>query len=103
MKRRFHPEASREVRAQSLYYEEQRWRLGSEFLDELRLAVKKIEANPEQYQLLEEHVRVYRFKQFPFHLYYRYYVERDEVVIFAVAHTKRRPGYWHKRLDEEGM
>ena len=35
-------------------------------------------------------------KTFPYQLVYR--VEGDEVRIYAVAHLKRRPGYWTTRL-----
>ena len=35
-------------------------------------------------------------KRFPYQLIYR--VEGDEIVIYAVAHQKRRPGYWRKRI-----
>ena len=35
-------------------------------------------------------------KRFPYQLIYR--VEGDEIVIYAVAHQARRPGYCWKRL-----
>jgi plasmid stabilization system protein ParE len=34
---------------------------------------------------------------FPYQLVYR--IEAAEIVIYAVAHLKRRPGYWKKRLQ----
>ncbi len=36
------------------------------------------------------------FSNYPYQLIYR--VEGDEIVIYAVAHQKRRPGYWRKRV-----
>jgi len=36
-------------------------------------------------------------RQFPYSLFF--IIENDTVVIVAVAHHKRRPGYWLPRLD----
>jgi hypothetical protein len=38
----------------------------------------------------------YVFPRFPFSLVYR--MRGDEVEVLAVAHGKRRPGYWRSRL-----
>jgi toxin ParE1/3/4 len=40
------------------------------------------------------------FSKFPYQLVYR--VEGDEIVIYAVAHQKRRPGYWRRRVAPKG-
>lgn len=36
-------------------------------------------------------------RQFPYSIFY--IVEDDNVVIIAIAHHKRRPGYWLPRLQ----
>jgi mRNA-degrading endonuclease RelE of RelBE toxin-antitoxin system len=36
-------------------------------------------------------------QRFPFGLIYRYDSDSDIVTVFAVAHLKRRPGYWADR------
>jgi len=33
--------------------------------------------------------------RFPYHVVYR--LEDDEIVILAIAHMKRRPGFWKHR------
>jgi hypothetical protein len=38
-------------------------------------------------------------KGFPFRLPYQ--ITKHEVVILALAHMSRRPGYWDQRLREE--
>ncbi len=38
--------------------------------------------------------------RFPYQLIYRF--EGDEIVIYAVAHQKRRPGYLRKRVTGKG-
>jgi hypothetical protein len=35
-------------------------------------------------------------KIFPYQLIYR--VDGDEIRVFAVAHVRRRPGHWRRRL-----
>ena len=35
---------------------------------------------------------------FPYQLIYR--IRDGEIVVYAVAHQKRRPGYWRKRLSQ---
>jgi hypothetical protein len=38
-------------------------------------------------------------KGFPFSVHYR--VEANGILIFAVAHHARRPGYWTQRVGDE--
>jgi hypothetical protein len=40
--------------------------------------------------------RYCRLKRYPFRLVHR--EEADRIYVIAVAHAKRRPGYWHYRL-----
>lgn len=44
-------------------------------------------------------LRQVRLRQFPYRLVYM--VVSDEIVIVAVAHERRRPGYWQDRLPPE--
>ena len=50
---------------------------------------------PEAGASYEEDSRRVLFHRFPFELIYR--VEADAVVVIAVAHQRRRPGYWKSR------
>ena len=36
--------------------------------------------------------------RFPFFIVYRYREEVPEIQVVAVAHGKRRPGYWKRRI-----
>lgn len=65
------------------------------FLLELNQAVEKISAAPERWPLHEKEVRKYVLPRFPFILFYRIF--NQEIKVIAVAHTKRRPGYWRGR------
>ena len=89
-------EAREEFAAAVRWYEEQRTGLGGEFFDAVVHATSLIQAQPEMGTLSRDcrrrHVLVQRF---PYQVVYR--VSEDEIVIVAIAHLKRRPGYWRNR------
>lgn len=70
--------------------------LGVLFLGALEGAVQTILAHPEAYQLVGSEIRRYLVRRFPYSLLY--VVESDRIRVLAVAHQKRRPGYWRTRL-----
>ena len=49
--------------------------------------------------LSTERVSKFVLQRFPFNVFYR--PGPTEIEIIAVAHQKRRPGYWSNRADEE--
>ena len=64
-------------------------------------AVCQIAANPGQFPLMEMwrnpgNVRRVRLTGYPIFVGYQQFA--DDVFIFTVAHTSRRPGYWRSRL-----
>ena len=85
--------AREEFAAAVLWYEQQRPGLGGEFFDAIVESTSLIQNNPESgtpsYDRRTRRVVVQRF---PYQVVYR--VLADEIVIVAVAHSKRRPGYW---------
>ena len=46
---------------------------------------------------LDEDIRIYNTRRFPFSIYYAYEKDEDIIIIIAVAHQKRNPGYWKQR------
>jgi len=68
---------------------------------ELRRARQLVAERPETWNPYLHSTRCFRLNRFPYGLVY---IERgDRVIGVAVAHLKRRPGYWRKRLrDAEG-
>jgi toxin ParE1/3/4 len=91
----FHPAALREVEHAQEWYEERSLLAASAFLLELSNAVQRIRQGPYQYVVAEAGTRKILFERFPFTIYYR--VKTDTVFVVAVAHQKRRPGYWSSR------
>jgi plasmid stabilization system protein ParE len=67
------------------------------FQDELRQAFDQIAANPEIYAADRNAIRWKRMDHFPHVIYFRI---RDSQVIevLAIAHGRRRTGYWQDRI-----
>jgi toxin ParE1/3/4 len=96
-----HPEAVREVDAAVDWYEGQRAGLGAEFFTELRWNLQVIaeapRATPPWFggQARDLELRRLLMERFPFAL--PYIVLEELVVVLAIAHVRRRPGYWLQR------
>ena len=72
--------------------------LGFDFFEEISKSVRNIERYPEGWPLYEENIRKYSTNRFPFSLYYVFEKDADKVIVVAVAHQKRRAGYWKRRI-----
>lgn len=92
---RFLAEAMEELREAALFYEERQLGLGDRFLTEVHEAVRKIQAFPETWIHISKASRRCRVAGFPYGLIYQ--VVSDEILILAVMHLARRPGYWQER------
>ena len=91
----FHPEAFREVEEAQAWYEERSMLAAGGFLHELSLVLRRLSQAPHRYPRDIHGTRRILMDRFPFTLYFR--AGDDEVTIVAVAHQKRRPGYWANR------
>lgn len=98
MKVNFHPEAGEEVEASRQWYAERNPLVARAFLAEIDLAVARIEEAPQRWPSYGKAARRYILPRFPFSVIYRIKDERIEVV--AVAHNRRKPGYWNGSLVE---
>ena len=78
------------------YYESQASRLGIDYLSEIERAVATITESPMTWPIIEGELRRRLVRRFPFGILYR--IEPEEIVIIAVAHLHRKPGYWMGRL-----
>ncbi|MFY4728050.1 type II toxin-antitoxin system RelE/ParE family toxin [Nitrospira sp. BLG_2] len=90
-----HSEAVEEARAARLWYAERSQSAADSFLAELDHGIEAISESPERWPLFVHGTRRYLFNRFPFQIVYRVANERIEIV--AVAHGRRRPGYWRSR------
>ena len=91
-----HAEAEAEVVGAITYYESQHAGLGREFRQELEATIDRIRRMPQTFAPIDDQgTRKHRFHRFPYTLYY---VDSDDSIwIAAIAHQKRRPGYWTGR------
>jgi hypothetical protein len=92
----FLPEAQEELHASLAWYEKQKAGLGQRFLESVSSGLGFIRNNSQVHAFFYKEYRRVLLKQFPFALVYRI-VSDDEIVVVAVAHMKRKPGYWKKR------
>lgn len=86
-------EAEEELNYSAHYYNKQASGLGFDFLEEIEKSLKEIERAPERWPGYEKYIRKFNTKRFPFSLYYKFEKIEDKIIIIAVAHQKRKPGY----------
>jgi len=92
----FHRLAIQEYRAACRWYGRRSPRTEQAFRNAIDRAVQQIAADPEQWPTYRNHYRWVRTRRFPYVLYY-HVLDEDHAVILAVAHARRRPGYWLRR------
>ena len=78
------------------YYERQAQGLGRGFLAEVQRTVASIAENPRIGRVVRRPIRRRLLRRFPFGILYR--IDPQEIVIIAVMHLRRRPGYWADRV-----
>jgi plasmid stabilization system protein ParE len=91
----FHPKAVQELRAAFLWYFDRDPIVAQSFKAEIDHAIEMIVEDPNRWPKWRHAERKYVFPRFPFNLIYRFNMGTVEVI--AVAHQKRKPGYWQKR------
>ena len=91
-----HPDAAAEAQAAYRWYRERSTSAADAYLAELDQAVESIVENPELWPQYVHGTRRYLLKRFPFYLVYREFAEKIEII--AVAHGRRKPGYWKSRM-----
>jgi toxin ParE1/3/4 len=96
MRPEFHPEAVLEFAEAVQFYKQRGRTLSQRFAGEIRNTIAKIVATPERWRIVEEDVRRCLVRVFPYSVLYT--IEVDYILILAIAHGKRRPGYWRHRL-----
>ena len=90
-----HKDADEELNATAAFYESRKPGLGESFLHELSIAFQFLKEYPLSCRILFEEYRRYPIRRFPHGVVY--YIEDEKVIVLAVAHSSRRPGYWRKR------
>ena len=74
------------------WYEEQRTRLGEEFLSAVQSTFRTIELYPEIFESIHGEVRRAIVPRFPFAVFY--VAESRRTIVLRVLHTARNPALW---------
>ena len=93
----FDPAARVEFLAAVTFYEACESGLGKRFREIVELQVADISAMPFRFRILHSRFRRCLIPKFPFYLVF--IIEPSLILIVAVAHTKRKPGYWNERIE----
>jgi plasmid stabilization system protein ParE len=92
----FHPRALQEAENAVAWYAERSMRAAERFVEEVEAAVAAIRETPERWSRFDGEARRMLLRRYPYIVIYR--VLTDRIQVLAVAHGRRRPGYWHERL-----
>jgi toxin ParE1/3/4 len=92
-----HPEAVAEAQAARQWYESRSEVAARAFVAELDAGIDCIRSSPELYPPYLHGTRRYLLRRFPYLVVYR--VIRGTIQVVAVAHGRRRPGYWRSRSE----
>jgi len=95
-----HPAAEQELGEVAEYYEAIGQDLADAFLDCFRTYRIRISKNPLHYNIRRGVIRRVNLAPQFGEYYLPFMIWKDRVVILAVAHAKRRPYYWRKRIGE---
>jgi hypothetical protein len=93
---RFLTLAQQEIDEAVIWFDEQADGKGMDFLDELDRVVRLIKSYPFASTEIEAEIRRCLFAHLPYALIYG--IERQTIVVIAVAHFRRAPRYWVDRL-----
>ncbi len=92
----FHRLAAREYRSAHKWYADRAAEAAENFRIAVDQAVERISSRSESLPKLGPVYRFVRVRRFPYVLIFRQR-SPESVMVMAVAHTSRRPGYWRSR------
>ena len=91
----FLDEATEELIEAAIWYEAKESGMGVRFRDEIARVVNRIAEDP---LLWRERAGGYRRVNCPVSPYYiPYFIREQKIIIAAIAHDRRKPGYWQNR------
>jgi plasmid stabilization system protein ParE len=90
--------AQKEMDDAVLYYEVKQPGLGSKFKEAVRQSIDRLKKYPTSWPIESGEVRKFFVHKFPYKILYS--IQEQNIVILAVAHQHRKPGYWIERLED---
>ena len=89
-------QAKRDLQRAATWYEKRLAGLGREFLQEIDIALERIEQNPLLYPAVYRDIRRAVANKFPYGIFYR--IDRDSIIVFAIVHLHRDVSSWQDRV-----
>ena len=89
------PEAEAEIGEAFRWYMERSPIAADAFRAEIFEAIDGLRESADSWPLDDDGVSRYVLRHFPYTVHYEILDER--AIVLAVAHQRRRPGYWHER------
>jgi hypothetical protein len=94
IRHRFLPSAREELNDAAEFYDSRVSGLGLLFLENVDRSVEMVRENPRLGVQIGHGFRRVILSRFPFAIIY--VARSDEVIVVAIAHQRRRPGYWRR-------
>lgn len=79
------------------FYQGQQRGLGSRLIEDLEGVTELLRETPRAGAPFVDKTRRFPLQHFPFNVVY--FIDDETIVIVAVAHQRRKPGYWRSRLE----
>jgi plasmid stabilization system protein ParE len=90
--------ARKELEEGIFFYELHQIGLGKRFKSEVRNTINRIKKFPNTWPVERREVRKCFVHKFPYKVLYS--IQKQIIVILAIAHQHRKPDYWINRLKE---
>ena len=90
----FHPAASEELQEAHFWYKERSPLSAAAFASEIEVAILRIARAPLRYPT-SDGTRRFQLRRFPYTVVFE--ISKVGIVVLAIAHHKRHPGYWRER------
>jgi len=97
MKVRIHELAAKEFDEAIEWYELRSEGLGQRFKEATLRQIEKVKRNPRWFLVEEGDIYKAYVPKFPYKILYT--VEKESLVIWAIAHLHRKPWYWQSRKE----
>src|SRR5215208_342597 len=97
MRYEFHPEALEEYQQAVIWYAQREQKLAVEFITAVEEAIQRTIEAPTRWRVVDEDVRRCLTHVFPYAILYS--IEDNFLLIVAIMHCSREPGYWKHRAS----
>ncbi|QDT57517.1 Plasmid stabilization system protein [Caulifigura coniformis] len=94
---RFHRHARTELNAAKSWYRFQSADAAFRLACDIDLALESVVSSPEACDLVDDDFRRIHLRKFPYHIIFKV-TRPGDFLVLAVAHDRRRPDYWRRRV-----